>query len=535
MTARSSRFWVKVTKAEHDGPDRAFLLCRQSITKAESISLDDQERQNRAYAERQGYNVVRVHHSPNVKGWQEEREDHDLLRALAAQGEIDVVVSYDVSRTARTVRILETLAHDLERRGVRLEFAQQEMANSPMGRQMLGMFAELETAHRSVRLRDTWQTLRRMGRWHGVSPYGYRRANRTIVPDEREADTARRILAMALAGQGTVAIRNALHADGTPTRHGGPWHESHLARMVRNPVYAGGMVIDGEIVWPDGDEAMAGLAGRDPRSADSHAGVRSTPSPNAPILPRWHEPLISRNDWERLQRILPSTPHLRTKPVSSWLEGIVRHACGCRMYLVGAVTPRGDMLGMFRCANRYKAQRCVLRHSEVSARNLERAVRTALAADLARRVDPEAMIRHLVATSRHDGSQDARRLIAKRRERLLTRRANVLEVRLEGTKDRAWWRAEDAKIAAELATLAAEDAALPDAADPERVRSESVALGDLAEAVRDADGDALALLLRPRGITAVVGEGGIRLAYPPELARHVPEPVTVKIPRARTK
>lgn len=500
----NGRFWIKPTRREHAGPDRAFLLCRQSLTRNQSISLDDQERHNRAYAEQQGYEVVRVHKSANVKGWREERADHDLLRQLAAGREIEVVVSYDVSRTARTVRILEVLAHDLERHGVRLEFAAQPFANTPQGRQMLGMFAELETAHRSVRLRDAWDTLRRMGRWHGAAPYGYRRAARAIAPEPSEDEIARRILRLPFAGLGSVAIRDLLTAEGVPTRTGAAWSESLISRMLRNPAYAGGMVIDGETVWPpDGEQ--------------------------------WHEPLIPRDEWEALQAILPSFPHVRSKAVASWLEGLTRHACGARMYLVGTADPRGDLLPLFRCQRRYQAHRCRVVHAEVSSRNLETAARTAFVAAIAARRDPDEVLREAAAAARLDGSRDARRAIAKRRQRLLTRRANALDARLDGTIDKAAWRVEDDRIAAALAALDDEEAALPGGIDADAIHALAGTIAATADLIADASPERIALAMRALGLVAVVGEGGVRMDIPPQLAPLLAVPAPVPIPRARTR
>lgn len=501
----NGRFWVKqAKKRERTGPDRAFLLCRQSITRKQSISLDDQERHNAAYAEQQGYEVVAVRKSPNVKGWKEERADHDYLRTLAVEGEIDVVVSYDVSRTARTVRLLEVLAHDLERNGVRLEFSSQPFANTPQGRQMLGMFAELETAHRSVRLRDTWDTLRRMGRWHGKAPYGYRREDRTILPEPPEDEIARRILRLPFAGKGSVAIRDTLNAEGVPTRSGVPWDETMISRLLRNPAYAGAMVIDGETTWP-------------------------------PEGCQWHEPLIPRDEWEHLQTILPTYQVTRSKPVASWIEELVQHACGARMYLVATSTPRGTLLPVYRCRLRYKTARCRLVHGDVSARNLETAARAAILSDFANRRSYGEVVREIVAGQKLDGSLDARRAVAKQRAAVLAERDRAETLHIRGKRSADWFDEQDAGFKTRIAALDAEEQRLPRPANDRDLREISETLDSLADAIAEASPERIAMGMRAMGIVAVVGEGGVRMAYPPTLARLLREPVTVKIPRARTR
>src|ERR1051325_77074 len=241
MSTRSGRFWIKQTKRKpHTGPERAVLLCRQSITRAQSVSLADQEEQNQRYAAQQGYRVVAVHRSANVRGWQEDRADHEAILALARADEIDVLISYDVSRTARTVRMRRNFVHSLEELGVRVESSAQTFANTAQGRQLLSLFAESETSARSIRLADVWAHLRSHGRWNGIAPFGYRRQDRTLVIDEHEAPTVRRIYDWARAGKGTTWIANELVRLNVPTRKGGTWSQPHLARMLRNPAYCGG-------------------------------------------------------------------------------------------------------------------------------------------------------------------------------------------------------------------------------------------------------------------------------------------------------
>lgn len=504
MTRPRGRFWVKQAKRTYDGPPRAAILCRQSIRKNDSVSLEDQEIRNRAYCEQQGYTVVDVRHSPNVRGWKDDRADHAHFRELAAAGEVDIVVSYDVFRTARTMRIMEMFAHDLETTACKLEFSSQPEANTPLGRQMITMLAEMETSARSVKLADTWDTLRRKGHWHGQAPYGYRRANKTIIPADGEAETAQRIFALALDGRGTVAIRDLLIDDGTSTRSGAPWDESMLSRMLRNPAYAGGMVIDDAPAFP----------------------------PDGTV---WHEPLIARGDWEQLQRILPTHAILRRKAVSSWLEGLVIHACNRRMHLVGSNTPRGTLLPVFRCAHRYKNPRCRELHAEVSAVNLETAARLAIHNAISGRQSVDTILRGVATTQKADGSAAARRDIHKRRMKLETARIKAENMHLTSDRSYAWWKAKETEITTALAGLDAEEARIEGGIDPAAVRQLSDDLETVASLLPDAPDRIVALALRQLHAVLVVGDGGVTVRVPEAMEHHVPRQPPVKIPRARTR
>lgn len=494
----SGRFWVKQKKRTRTGPPRAAVLCRQSILKADSISLEDQEQRARAYAEERGYAVVDAYHSPGIKGWHEDRADHAHFVELARANEIDVVIGYDVFRVARTMRLMEEFAHALETEGVRLEFSSQPMANEPLGRQMITMLAEFETAARSVKAADTWDALRRARhRWHGKAPYGYRREARTIAVDERERDTALRILMWGLEGKSSVWIRDALIAEGVPTRLGGQWHESMIWRMLRNPVYAGGLRIGDEVLWPD---------------------------------PTAWEPLIDRDTWERLQALLPRAPHVRRKPVSSWTEGHVRHACGQRMYLMLSATPHGD-IPVYVCKNRYRPERCRGMHGQVSATNLATAAREAIAS-------ARFAVAPLAVPPDDEPVRLARAGIAARRRAIAQERAALDAMLQSGRRSIRWWTDEDDKLNARERALEAEAAEIgAPAIDPAEVASRLAAVNAALALAADSDvaDAALAALLLATGMTLVVGEGGVRLALPPDMAPHAAPSAPVKIPRARTR
>jgi hypothetical protein len=294
------------------------------------------------------------------------------------------------------------------------------------------------------------------------------------------------------------------------------------------------MVIDGEAVWPDGESVSGGWFIHplpSPPVGEERVSCGPASPDTSPILPRWHEPLIPRADWERLQAMLPTFAVVRSKPRSSWLEGLILHTCGQRMYLITTTpTVRRGELPMFRCANRYKPERCRLPHAEASAKNVEAAARAAFLAD--RRA--VRSVAEVWAALRSDDArsrvESRRAIIAKKRAAVETRRSNAEEMRLSGRRSYAWWAERDAAYAAELATLAAEEAALPDTIDRPTVERLAAALGEVDDRIPN---DEIALAMRELGIVAVVGAGGVRMQYGEALQPFIPEPVTVRIWRSR--
>lgn len=305
-----------------------------------------------------------------------------------------------------------------------------------------------------------------------------------------------------------------------------------LSRMLRNPAYAGGMVIDGETAWPDARGGMRATGGN---VADSRPFLleRECSENITENITRWHEPLIDRADWERLQALLTTHATRRSKPVESWLEGLVRHACGERMYLVGTTTPRGTLLPVFRCKRRFGPDRCAHPHGEVSATNLEAAARTALIADRRSVLTAEQVWRALQSDGERRRADQRRAMVAKRIAAVEAKRVRAEEMRLSGDRPFSWWVERDRAYAADLAALAAELAGLPDRIDRATIDHTAAILTALPE--HPPSDDVLALSMRELGIVAVVGNGGVVMSYPERLARFFPEPVTVRIYRARTK
>lgn len=492
--------------------NRALILTRQSRTVGDSVSLEDQEAHARKWAAEHDYLVVGAITMPNTRGWKEERADHAEARRLAAAREIDVVVAYDVSRAARSVRILEQFVHDLAKHGVRLELSNQPWANSTVGRQLLSVFAELETTQKRDRQSDLWSHLMlNRGRWHGGEPFGYVRAGGGIIPNPDEAPTVVAIYDLALSGIGSGrAIANELNRRGVPARSGGRWWGETVLKILRSPVYAGGVAGKYGVRWPPDGES-------------------------------WHLPLIDRESWERVQAIQTHTPIVRGKSERSWLEGLVDHeACGSRMYFYTPLQKHGDTrqrIPLFRCQTLGTPHPCARStRPEASGRNVQTAAMTALVRDLESAIAPERAQEALRASQREQGVDVALASLAKRRAAVLSRRTKAETLYLSGRRDRDWFDVEDDRIATLLAELDAEERQLPTAIDPadlSRKAEALTALGDAVAALADQDPSALGLVLREVGVRLMVSTDGVRWRWPSPIDRLIPEADPVKIPRAR--
>jgi len=106
------------------------------------------------------------------------------------------------------------------------------------------------------------------------------------------------------------------------------------------------------------------------------------------------------------------------------------------------------------------------------------------------------------------GSEAARKEAQERQERLLARRQRVEGLYLSGARDRLWFDAEDARIAAEQRDVAAFLTRLPAEPDPDRIAAFLAALTDLRAWAEEAeDPEAKRTVLRALGVVILSPAG----------------------------
>lgn len=68
---------------------------------------------------------------------------------------------------------------------------------------------------------------------YGAPPFGYRAEGRSLVPDEQEQATLRRIQDLHLGGASLRQIAAALASEGHPPKRGVRWHLQTLSLIIR--------------------------------------------------------------------------------------------------------------------------------------------------------------------------------------------------------------------------------------------------------------------------------------------------------------
>lgn len=228
-------------------------------------------------------------------------------------GRIDIVVIYKIDRLSRSLTDFVRLMDVLDRYGASFVSVTQTFDTSDsMGRLVLNIlltFAQFERELASERIRDRCALRRSKGLFPGgMPPIGYLVACKgKLVPDPKRAPHIRRLfldyveVSAAELGRRLEAIDFKTYSFGCRTggkRKKQTFPATNILKILRNPLYAGYFRHNGQLMQSQ------------------------------------IEPLVSLEEWERVQQII-RTRHVCTRdPITNFLLGILHDEVGRRMRVV---------------------------------------------------------------------------------------------------------------------------------------------------------------------------------------------------------
>ncbi len=216
---------------------RVALYARYSSDNQRDASIEDQLRQSRDYAERQGWTVVESYTDRAISGASLIRPGIQKLMADVQTRQFDIVLSEALDRISRDQEDVAAVFKRMRFAGVRLvTLSEGEISELHVGLKgtMNALFLKdlaLKT-HRGIRGRVE------AGKLGGGNAYGYRvvkqldakgdpiRGEREII--EQEAEIVRRIFREYAAGKGPQRIAADLNREGIASPSGGRWSDTTI-------------------------------------------------------------------------------------------------------------------------------------------------------------------------------------------------------------------------------------------------------------------------------------------------------------------
>jgi len=478
---------------------RFILYTRQSLTRGEaddSLSLAFQERSLRELVAKQGGIVLEpVIVDADEKGWDPHRPGIAKLVERTERERPDGVAVYAVSRFARDNWLAEGIWRRLIDIRPDLQFlsATEPHAHDDMVRGILGVISQAERKRIGTFLRSSFAERAHNGKPHGKTPFCFTKdENGRLVPHEEYADWARQVIDHFEEGWSLWKIAVWLNEHGVAGRR---WEPNTVRNIIKSPALAGGVKCGQVLEWD------------------------------------CHPPIISREQHERVVRLLAERRYTRTKNVHSWLERSIFCTCGAPMDLNRVNHPRGAYAN-FRCAASPSLQTFQRRQSwpvceshprTMTKAKAERLTIEALTASLSGVQDWREVERRAQREYRANESSGAakRRTLEKERTRLADERERLLVLYRRATLDVDRWERDDKDIADKLAAIDAELARNP-APPPASVlqdRAEKLMIiSDRIRLLAVGDQEQIGAIMREIGVMVQIHPGGVRLRWPEELA-----------------
>jgi DNA invertase Pin-like site-specific DNA recombinase len=463
-------------------------LSRPGEDQASSLSLRGQADLFRTECERRGWVSVGFITDHDLKGDDPNRPGiHELLERVRSGG-VDGIWVTMLNRFSNDY-IFQGLAwRNLKALGVDHLISYVE---GPVEDEFIlgihGLVSGKRITELRVHLKNAFARRARDGGFpNGAAPLGYKRPNtitatrangttytrETGTPeiDPAGAEIVRRIFALAISGLSLLAIASELDRDGVPTQRGGAWGEHYIAKILRNPIYVGDIAHRGIVVaHNDG----------------------------------WQ--IIDRETWQRVQRTTANRVTIR-HGVDHWLEGLVYHSCGHRMYFYDRPWIAPDR-GIYVCrASKWVPSiACRADHTSLTIGVLEPAVRQCLERDLANVTPADEALRIAQEQAGGDQALKMRSALDKRLAAAEARWARNHERFSEGKLPPATMDVEDARLEAERAAIAAARTALPQSPDAVEIARIGVFLRSLASALPEMSDTRLRAMLMELGTVHVNG------------------------------
>lgn len=281
-------------------PERAAVYVRISNDKTgERAGVTRQREDCIALARREGYEVrpQDIYEDNDISAYSGKKRPAYLALCEAIEhGSLDALIVWHPDRLHRSPLELEHFITLVEKTSLTMHTVTAGHIwdlTTPSGRmtaRQLGAVARYESEHKAERQARALEQKAKEGRRHGPVPYGWRDGTA-----EEEAAVVQEMTARLLAGDSLRTITRDLNNRGIAAPRGGNrgWQQHQVRQVVMRASNAGLRVHKGEVIgqgqWP---------------------------------------PLVSRDDWERVSRLLRD-PRRRTAPAAVFtypLSGLVR--CG---------------------------------------------------------------------------------------------------------------------------------------------------------------------------------------------------------------
>jgi site-specific DNA recombinase len=235
---------------QNDEIKRAVIYCRVSTKEQadEGNSLVSQERICREYAAKEGYEIAQVFIERGESAKTANRKQLQLLLKFCTgkKGVVHAVIAYKVDRISRNIADYHVIRGSLKRFGVEIRSVTEFFEDTPAGRFMENIIANVGQFDNDVRAERSLGGMREAtqeGRYVWTAPIGYSNVKvegkSTIAPNVQAPLIQKVFELINTRLYSTNSVRLMMAKQGLNNRKGGPVTCSNFFHFLRNPLYKG--------------------------------------------------------------------------------------------------------------------------------------------------------------------------------------------------------------------------------------------------------------------------------------------------------
>ena len=310
-------------------PKTAVAYARYSSAGQRDVSIEQQIRDIRAFAEREGYTIIHEYADHAKSGFKniERREQFHAMLSAAESGAFDTVIAWKVDRFGRDRRDSATYKGQLADLGVSVVYAMEPIPDGAAGcltEGMLEAIAEWYSRNLSENTKRGLHDNALKCMSNGHASIGYERGpDGRFVIKEDEAAIVRKIYNRYLEGYNLCQITRELNNEGLKTKKGFTFRRMTVSGILENDVYIG-VYRYGDVVIPDG-------------------------------VP----PIIDKDMWETCQTMRKKAPKHGRSPEGYLLSGLCFCGyCGNKIYGGYGTSGNGRRYHYYLCSGKRVEKNC---------------------------------------------------------------------------------------------------------------------------------------------------------------------------------
>lgn len=292
------------------------------------------------------WELAGIYADRGISGTTKNRPEFQRMLADARAGLIDIIVVKSISRFARNAVDAQNVIHDLTAMDVEVYFDEQRISsfnqNTEMLLNMMATVAEHESRSISQNTRWALQKQAQNGiRKLGNRTFGYKEVDGVLTPDEN-AWAVKMIFEEFAKGTLPGEIVELLKEKGVKTQMGkDTFCVDAIYYILRNEIYKGDRLIQ-----------------KAPRKDPISKLVEDGGAYDSYYVEDDHEAIVSKELWDRVQKIYDSGFHKGKRRNAHFLHGLVKcAACGANYRRLKSGRPKGKSI-MWTCTNRKDKSIC---------------------------------------------------------------------------------------------------------------------------------------------------------------------------------